>query len=312
MMRDPYEVLGVGRSASDAEIKKAYRKLAKELHPDMNPNDAQVVERFKEVSAAYKILGDDELRAKYDRGEIGPDGQPRSQFRYEYAGGGPGGARGPGGTGGFGFGFDPDDIFSEFFSNLRGGRQRAGFGMGPDAPQRGQDRTYRVTVDFLDAVNGLTRRINLPSGKTLDVKIPAGIEDGKQIRLKGQGHPGLNGGPAGDALIEVTVRPHPLFERDGGDIRMELPVSLPEAVLGGKVQVPTIDGPVSMTIPKGASSGRTLRLKGRGIAQGKNGSRGDQYVRLKIVLPEEPDPELEKLIEKWAKGHAYDPRDKLD
>ncbi len=291
-MRDPYTVLGVARSASDAEIKKAYRQLAKELHPDLHQGDSKVEERFKEVSAAYKILGDKDLRGKYDRGEIGPDGQQKSQFHYEYAGGGP---RRPGGgfNAGPGGGFNADDIFADIFSQFGGGRRAR-------QPQRGADRQFELTVDFLDAAVGAVRRVNLPAGKTLDVRIPAGIEDGKQIRLKGQGEPGPAG--PGDALVEVRVKPHPLFERDGKDIRIDLPISLPEAVLGAKVKVPTIDGTVSLTVPKGAQSGQTLRLKGRGIAG------GDQYVKLLVKLPEKADKDLEALMQRWQEQGGYDPR----
>lgn len=312
-MRDPYEVLGVKRDASDAEIKKAYRRLAKNLHPDVRPDDAKLAERFKEVSAAYKLLSDKETRRRYDAGEIGPDGQERPHFRYEYAGG----SGGPGASGGFG-GFDPrdagfgargfsfnlgggggaDDLFSELFGS---GRRR------PSGPVRGADVRYALTIDFLDAVRGATKRIALSAGKTLKVDVPAGIADGQQIRLRGQGEPGPNGGPAGDALIEIAVSPHPSFRREGDDIHLELPVSLPEAVLGAKVEVPTIDGPVSVTVPKNASSGRTLRLKGRGVKR-RGGDRGDQLVKLRIALPEKPDAELETLIRDWAESHDYDPR----
>ena len=294
-MRDPYTVLGVAKDASAADIKKAYRKLAKELHPDLHPDDKKIEDRFKEASIAYKILGDADLRGRYDRGEIGPDGAEKSQFRYEYAGGQrrPGGA-GPGG-GGFS-GFTAEDIFAEFGDIFgRGPRGRRG-------PVRGADRQFELTVDFLDAAQGATRRVNLPGGKTLDVRIPAGIEDGKQIRLKGQGEPSPGGGPAGDALVEVRVRPHPLFKRDGNDIRIDLPVSLPEAVLGAKVKVPTIGGTVNLKVPKGANSGQTLRLKGRGIAG------GDQFVTLVVKLPAKPDKDLEAVLERWLKGGGYDPR----
>ncbi|MEQ9639410.1 MAG: J domain-containing protein [Alphaproteobacteria bacterium] len=288
-MRDPYTVLGVARGTDDAEIKKAYRRLAKELHPDLHQGDAKVEERFKEVSAAYKLLGDKELRAKYDRGEIGPDGQQKAPFHYEYAGGGPrrpGAGPGPGG-------FSADDIFADIFSQFSGGRRAR-------QPQRGADRQFELTVEFLDAALGGVRRVNLPAGKTLDVRIPAGIEDGKQIRLKGQGEPGPAG--PGDALVEVRVRPHPLFKRDGNDVRIELPISLPEAVLGAKVKVPTIGGTVSLTVPKGAQSGQTMRLKGRGIAG------GDQYVTLLVKLPDKADQDLEALMQRWQETGGYDPR----
>ncbi|MDP6564102.1 MAG: J domain-containing protein [Alphaproteobacteria bacterium] len=302
-MRDPYDILGVPRKASDAEIKKAYRKLAKELHPDVNPDDSAVAERFKEVSVAYKILGDEQLRRRYDAGEIGPDGQEKSQFRYEYAGGRPGG-----GAEGFDFGgFNAEDIFGEFFSNMRGDRRgRRGGG-----PRKGTDRAYKITVDFLDAAKGATRRVTLPDGKMLDIKIPAGITDGKQIRLRGQGDADPGGGHKGDALVEVSVRDHPLFRRDGDDIHLDLPITLAEAVLGARVEVPTIGGNVKLNIPKGADSGQVLRLKGKGIHRARAKTTGNQFVRLQIKLPEQPDPELEKLIKKWAEKHPDTPFDRF-
>ena len=303
-MRDPYEVLGVSRDASEAEVKRVYRKLAKKLHPDVNTDDAVIAERFKEVSAAYKLLSDSDLRAQYDRGEIGPDGQVKPQFRYEYAGG-PSGRTGSAGFSRFNFsngGDNPDDLFRDFADLFGGmGRHRR-----QDQPQRGADRAYKITVDFLDTVHGTKRRVSLPNGKMLDVQIPAGIEDGRTIRLRGQGEAGTYGGPSGDALIEVTVEPHPRFKRDGNDIYIELPISLKEAVLGARIEVPTIDGAVSMTIPKGANTDRMLRLKNRGIP-GQTG-RGDQYVRLKVMLPDPPDPELVELIEQWGEDHDYQVR----
>lgn len=306
-MRDLYDILGVSRSASDAEIKSAYRKLAKELHPDTNPGDEKVEERFKEVSAAYHILGDPKQRKLYDSGAIGPDGQQRQQHRYEYAGGG---SRQGGGAEGFSFGgggFDAEDLFADLFGHRRGRAQaRGGAGAGP---ARGADRTYKISVDFIDAAKGATRRIGMPDGKKLDVKIPPGIENGQQIRLKGLGHPGPGGLPAGDALVEITVNDHEHFRREGDDVLLDLPISLDEAVLGAKIAVPTIDGAVNMTIPKGANSGQSLRLRGKGIAR-KGGERGDQYVRLQIMLPEKADEELESLIEKWARTHRYDVRGK--
>ncbi len=297
-MRDPYEVLGVSRTASNSEIKKAYHKLAKELHPDLNPDDSVVANRFKEVSAAYSLLGDAETRKRYDNGEIGADGQEKARYRYEYAGGqgGPGaGFGGFGGGFGGGAGFNAEDIFGEFFSNMRGGGARTG----NPRQQRGPDRSYKITVDFLDAAKGSTRRITLPDGKMLDVRIPAGIEDGKQIRLRGQGDPGPAG--AGDALVEVSINPHPQFRREGNDIHIDLPVDLADAVLGAKIQVPTIDGSVAMTVPKGANSGRSMRLKGKGIKPPKAKTAGNQYVHLQIALPDPADSELTALLEEWAK-----------
>lgn len=294
-MRDPYQVLGVSRGASDSEIKQAYRKLAKELHPDTHPGDPSIAERFKEVSAAYALLGDPEQRGRFDRGEIDADGQPRQRFHYEYAGGRQG--AGPGaGFGGFRFDFGgggAEDLFAEIFG-ARGARRRG--------PRKGADRTYRLNVSFFEAARGGTRRINLPGGKTLDVRIPAGIESGRSIRLRGQGEDGAGGGPAGDVLIEVTVEPHAYFRREGADVHVDVPISLAEAIGGAKIEVPTIDGPVQLTIPKHANTGRRLRLKNRGIQDASR--RGDQYVTLKVLLPETPDPRLDKLAAKWGKDYG--------
>ena len=302
MAEDLYAVLGVDRGASQEEIRKAYRKLAKELHPDFNPGDRKAEERFKKVSAAYEILGDPEKRARYDRGEIDETGAEKPQQRYyrDFA------ETGAGERYHTGRGFedfaDLGDIFSELFG--RGGRARAG-------PMRGPDLRYHLVIDFLDAVRGGTKRVVLPDGSALDVRIPAGIESGQVIRLRGKGALGLEGGPPGDALVEVEVRPHPLFTREGSDIRITLPIAIDEAVLGGKVEVPTVDGPVRMTIPKGASSGRVLRLRGKGVRDPRTGRRGDQYVRLEIVLPETIDSELEDFMRRWRERHAYDPRRRL-
>jgi len=299
---DLYAVLGVDRGASQEEIRKAYRRLAKELHPDFNPGDRKAEERFKKVSAAYEILGDPEKRARYDRGEIDETGAEKPQQRYyrDFA------ETGAGERYHTGRGFedfaDLGDIFSELFG--RGGRARAG-------PMRGPDLRYHLVIDFLDAVRGGTRRVVLPDGSALDVRIPAGIESGQVIRLRGKGAPGLEGGPPGDALVEVEVRPHPVFTREGSDIRITLPIAIDEAVLGGKVEVPTVDGPVRMTIPRGASSGRVLRLRGKGVRDPRTGRRGDQYVRLEIVLPETIDSELEDFMRRWRERHAYDPRRRL-
>jgi DnaJ-class molecular chaperone len=293
-MRDPYTVLGVARNASDGEIKKAYRRLAKELHPDVNPDDKAVADRFKEVSAANSLLGDPALRKRYDNGEIDADGQEKARYRYEYAGG-----RGGPGTGAGGF--NADDIFGEFFSNMRGARARQ------TAPQKGPDRSYKITVEFLDAAKGSTRRITLPDGKMLDVRIPAGMVDGKQIRLRGQGDPGPAG--PGDALVEVNVRSHPQFRRENSDIHMDLPLALADAVLGAKVEVPTIDGPVTMTIPKGANNGQVLRLKGKGLKPPRAKQAGNQYIHLQLALPDPPDPELTALLEQWAEKQTKGAKD---
>ncbi|MBT3330622.1 MAG: J domain-containing protein [Rhodospirillaceae bacterium] len=303
-MRDPYSVLGVPATASDGEIKKAYHRLAKELHPDLNPDDSVVAERFKEVSAAYSLVGDAAQRKRFDGGEIDADGQEKARYRYEYAGGrgGAGGPGGPGGPGGGfgGGGFNAEDVFGEFFSNMRGGNGGGGAYGGRARQQKGPDRSYKITVDFLDATKGATRRITLPDSRMLDVRIPAGIEDGKQIRLRGQGDPGPAG--AGDALVEVSVRKHKQFRREGMDIHLDMPLDLASAVLGGKIEVPTIDGPVTMKIPKGTNSGKTLRLKGKGIKPPKAETGGNQYVHLQVTLPDPPDPELTALLETWAQS----------
>lgn len=301
-MRDPYEVLGVARGAAQDDIKKAYRKLAKQLHPDRNQGDEKVAERFKEVSAAYSIVGDEDNRKRFDRGEIDAGGNERPQGFHPggpWGRGGPRGQRRPDPAEEAAFG---EDIFETLF---RGGRRSQqgpfGFGAGAGFKQKGADRRYALNVDFIAAARGAKRRINLPDGKTLDVNIPAGIQSGQQIRLKGQGEPSPNGGEAGDALIEVSVDSHPFFERKGMDIHLEIPVSLREAVLGGRIAVPTVDGMVNVNVPKNASSGTTLRLKGKGIAT-KGADPGDQYVRLRIVLPQGGSVELEKLVADWPES----------
>ena len=310
MADDPYTILGVQKSASKDEIRKAYRKMAKELHPDVRPGDKAAEEKFKRATAAFNLLSDADKRAAYDRGEIDADGNPRGPFGG--GGSGPGGAyyrQGPGG-GAYSYrqgeaGFeDLSDVFADLFGRDRG---FGGRGRGPQKT-RGEDIRYTLDVDFLDAVKGAEKTVTMADGKALKLKIPAGIESGKALRLRGQGQPGAGGGPAGDALVEVRVRPHPAFERDGANIRLELPVSLKEAVLGAKVAVPTVDGPVTMTIPKNASSGTTLRLAGKGVGAGK---RGDQLVRLKVVLPEGGDAELTRFMETWGAGGDYDPRRNL-
>jgi DnaJ-class molecular chaperone len=290
---DPYETLGVKKDASQEEIQKAYRALAKKLHPDLNPGNKQAEEQFKAVSAAYDIVGDADKRARFDRGEIDASGAERPQQRY-YRDFADSGASHPyGNDAGFADFADSDDILSQIFG--REGRT--------NIRMRGGDAQYRLALDFLDAVNGAKQQITLPDGSVLDVTIPAGTRDGQTLRLRGKGRPGLGGGPPGDALIEIEVRPHPTFTRKDDDIHVELPIPLAAAVLGGKVSVPTPSGAVTMTVPKWTNTGKVLRLKGRGVPRA-DGSKGDEYVTLKVVLPEKPDPELEKLMAQWAASRA--------
>lgn len=305
MAGDPYKELGVARGASADEIKKAFRKLAKELHPDKNPGDKAAEERFKRITAAFDLLGDAEKRAKYDRGEIDADG--REQFRG-FGGGQPGGGGRQGGFGGFGGsggrgGFEDIDLEELFGAFGGGGRAKSGFG-GGFGGGKGQDVRATLDISLEDAIAGTTRRIQFSDGRMLDVNIPKGASDGQVIRLKGQGAPG-RGGQAGDALIELKIAPHPVFKRDGADLTMDLPVSVPDAVLGGKIQVPTPEGAVMMTIPKGSNSGKVLRLKGRGAYAG--GKRGDLLARLAVTLPETPDDELIRFATEWRDKRPYKP-----
>jgi DnaJ-class molecular chaperone len=295
---DPYQELGVSRGASADEIKKAFRKLAKDFHPDKNPGDAAAEDRFKRITAAFDLLGDAEKRAKFDRGEIDADG--REQYR-----GFSGGSRGSGGFGQGGFGsggarttfddIDLEDIFGGMFGG-GGARPRSGAARGP---ARGQDVRASLEISLEDSIQGSTRRIQFSDGRTLDVTIPKGADDGQVIRLKGQGVPSARGGPAGDALIELKIAPHALYQRDGADLTMDLAVPLADAVLGGKVAVRTPDGVVNLTVPKGSNSGQMMRLKGKGAFAG--GRRGDLKVRLMIQLPGEDVPELTKAAETLRK-----------
>ena len=298
MSGDPYEVLGVKRDASQEDIQKAYRKLAKKLHPDLNPGNKQAEEQFKNVAAAYDLLGDPEKRARFDRGEIDASGAERPQQRYyrDFAEG----SQRYGTDAGYADFEGMDDILSGIF----GGRGRANLRL------RGGDVHYRLEVDFLDAINGATSRVTLGDGSTIDVRIPPGTRDGQVLRLRGKGTPGIGGGPPGDALVEIAVRPHPQFTRKGDDIHMELPISRTEAVLGGKVMVPTPTGPVTMTVPKNANTGTVLRLKGKG-ARKSDRSHGDEYVTLKVVLPDRPNEALNSFVSGWS-GKDYNPRQGME
>ncbi len=297
---DPYQTLGVKKDASQDAIQKAYRRLAKKLHPNLNPGNKQAEEQFKEVSAAYDLLSDPEKRARFDRGEIDASGAERPRQRY-YRDFADAGASGPyTSDAGFADFAGMDDIVSEIF-----GRQERG-----NVRMRGPDVHYRLALDFLDAINGGKQQLTLPDGSLLDVTIPPGTRDGQVLRLRGKGRPGVGGGPAGDAMIEIEVRPHRIFTRKGDDIHVELPISLSEAVLGGKVKVPTPSGEVTMTIPKWSNTGTVLRLKGQGVPR-LGGTRGDEYVTLKVMLPGNPDPELEKFIAQWRPTTARNPREAM-
>jgi DnaJ-class molecular chaperone with C-terminal Zn finger domain len=309
MQDDLYAILGVKKTATAEEIKKAYRKLARETHPDINPDDPGAKARFVKISAAYDILKDPAQRARYDAGEIDSTGAERPERRFyrdhAEAGASPFGRErwtfdGTAGPDGF------EDIFADLFGQARRGARRGaqadtGFAM------PGADHSFAMDVDFMDAARGATRQITLPEGGTLEVKIPAGIADGQTLRLRGKGGAGIGGAPAGDAYITVSVRPHHVFRREGDDIVMTLPVTIDEAILGAKVKTPTIDGPVNLTVPAGATTGQTLRLKGRGIAR-PGAPRGDQRVELKIVAPPKIDDALKTFMETWRAEHAYDPR----
>jgi DnaJ-class molecular chaperone len=304
---DPYQTLGVKKDASQEDIQKAYRRLAKKLHPDLNPGNKQAEEKFKEVASAYDVLGDADKRARYDRGEIDESGAERPQQRFyrdfaddSHAYTSEAGVADFGGA---------EDILSQIFGRA-GGASRGGR---TNVPRRGADAHYALQLDFLTAINGGKRQITLPDSSTLDVSIPAGTRDGQVLRLRGKGRPGINGGPPGDALIEIETLPHQLFTRKGDDIHLELPISLREAVLGGKVEVPTPSGAVAMTVPKWSNTGAVLRLRGRGVAR-PDGGKGDELVTLKVMLPKQPDAELEKFIAQWEGGNRHDgnPRETME
>ena len=295
-MKDPYQILGVQKSDDAAAIRSAYRKLAKTHHPDLNPGKPEALERFKEISVAYELLSDTDKRAKFDRGEIDAAGNEvhrEQKFYRDFSDG-----HDRYGAGG---GIDPEDLDS-IFAQAFGAR--GGAGRRPN--MRGRDAQYTLTISFLDAANGTTRRISMPEGRTLDVRIPAGVLDGHVLRLKGQGMPGIGTGPAGDALVEIAVAPHPLFHREGDDIVIELPVTVKEAVLGASLEVPTVKGKVRLTVPAGSGSGTRLRLRGRGIRE------GHQFVQLHVVQPPGEEPELAAFLRDWTPKQPFNPRAGLE
>jgi DnaJ-class molecular chaperone len=306
MAQTPYEVLGVKSDAGPDDIRKAYRKLAKELHPDLNPGKPEAEARFKTVAAAYDLLSDADKRARYDRGEIDESGAERPQYSYRpHAEGAHGWKYTPKGE------MDPadlEDLFAMFGSRgPTGGMGGARQGRGQGFAMPGGDRLYTLTVDFGEAAAGGKKRLSLAPDSWLDVTIPPGIEEGQVLRLKGKGDPGIGGAPAGDAMIEVHIVPHPYFRREGDNILLELPVSLTEAVLGARVAVPTVTGPVTMTIPKGSDTGAQLRLRGKGIHR-RGGAEGDQIVTLKVLIGDSGDAELAQFLETWAAKHQSNPR----
>ncbi|MDP1632804.1 MAG: J domain-containing protein [Caulobacter sp.] len=306
MARDPYQELGVSRGASADEIRKAFRKKAKQFHPDANPGDASAEEKFKLASSAFDIIGDEDKRKKFDRGEIDADGREQHPgFSGGPFGGGASGDRYRQGPGGPGFeGVDINDILGDVFGQRGGGGGgRSSFGFGGNG--KGSDVRARLEIDLEEALLGGKKRIAFSDGRTLDVNIPKGAQDGQVLRLKGQGAPGR--AAPGDALIELGVRPHPLYRREGEVLYMDLPVSVPDAVLGGKVEAPTPDGPVTLTVPKGSNSGAQLRLKGRGFVNAR-GQRGDLFAKIVVTLPESPDAQLEKFAESWRKDRPYSPK----
>ena len=301
-MADPYKTLAVSKTATAEEIRSAYRKLAKETHPDLNPGNAEAERRFKEISAANDILGDPEKRKRFDAGEIDESGAEKPERRYyrDYAEADPNMRYGGRATsGGAGDAFDADDLFADLFRS-RGARFR-------EPPS---DVHYTLPVDFLDAVNGARKTVGMPDGKTLDIEIPAGIREGQTLRLKGQGRAGSEGAAPGDAYVDIHVLPHPEFRRDGNDIRSEVPISLGEALNGGSVRVDTVDGPVDVKVPKRAKTGTILRLRNKGVRRDKSGARGDHLIELVVVPPENPDDELAAFMADWEAKHPQNPRQK--
>lgn len=298
MAENPYDLLGVAPTASAAEIQKAYRKLAKKHHPDLNPGDKAAEDKFKDISAAYSLLGDAEKRKRFDAGEIDASGAERPQQRYyrDFA--------------------DMDEghpyangaAYSDFMDDESGFAELLRRAQRARANRRGEDLHYRLPIEFVEAIAGASKRITLPDGGTLDVTIPPGLIDGQVLRLKGKGAPGTGTGGPGDALIEVEILPDARFTREGDNITLELPISLSEAVLGGQVRAPTPTGDVTISVPKGSNTGTTLRLRGKGASR-RDGGHGDELVKLKVVLPKSPDPELEAFVSNWTQGKTFNPRE---
>jgi DnaJ-class molecular chaperone len=305
-MKDPYSVLGVAKTASVDEIRKAYRRLAKQNHPDLHPGDKDAEARFKEISAAHSLLSDEAQRKRYDAGEIDASGQEKPRGFYRDHAGQAGGRK-------YDRGFNPEDMqgFGDVFSDLFG---RGGFGggMGGMGGRGGGMVAFTLSVPFLVAARGGKQGIQLPDGRKLELTIPEGAEDGETLLLKGQGMPGPEGAPAGDAIVELDVQPHDFFKRDGYDVRIDLPISLNESVLGGSVRTPTIAGPVMLKITPGSNTGKVMRLRGRGLLDRRTGKRGDQLVTLQVTLPEQPDEKLKAFLEEWEAGKSEDPRRHLE
>ena len=303
---NPYDILGIAKNASSADIRDAYRKLAKASHPDLNPGKSEAEARFKELASAYAIIGNDEKRKRYDAGEIDDAGaeRPERKFYREYAEPDQASRRDRSSnyerSGDFSDYEDLGDIFSQVFrqAGAQSGRTR----------QRGRDVKYNLSVDFLEAVNGARKRVELPDGRTIDVTVPPAVSDGQVLRLAGMGSPAGGDGAAGDAFIEINVRPHPMFRREGTTIRSELPITLAEAMAGATVRVETVSGSINLKIPKGTNSGKILRLNGKGVLDPHGGRRGDHLIELRVMLPEPPDEELERIVTEWERQHPYDPR----